>query len=115
MSMPARVALAAARSWAFEPTAVRCRDAADVADGPGLEGDGAARFAAFAAAWSGESLAPVGQPVVAPASTLGAGAVAAAVLLAAVRGAPSDMQGRLREFVGRGMLSAGDLAGSPRD
>ena len=99
-------AVAAARNWVVEPTAARCQAAATAAEGPGLDRDGGGRFAAFAAAWSGQSLAPEGQPVVAPAPALGAAAVCAAVMLAAAAGSPGGMDVRLRDFIGRGMLSA---------
>jgi hypothetical protein len=106
LSQPARVALTAARSWAIEPEPVRCRDAATAAEQPGLDREVAARFAAFGAAWSGASLAPEGHPAVVPAPTLGARAVAAAVMLAASDARPGEMGARLRDFIGRGMLSA---------
>jgi len=102
----AHVAVSTARAWASMPDAARCTDAARAADVATLDTESAARFAAFAAAWSGESLAPEGQPVVAPAPALGARAVAAAVRLAAALGDPAGMRARLDDFIGRGMLRA---------
>jgi hypothetical protein len=104
--MAAAAAVAAARAWVRDPDATRSQDAARAASRAEHDGEDAARFAAFAAAWSGESLAPAGQPVVAPAPALGAQAVAAAVTLAASRGHPADRRARLDDFIGRGMLRA---------
>jgi hypothetical protein len=104
-SQAARGALAAARAWARAPGDGGDREAAAAAEAC-AEGEGAARFAAFGAAWSGVSLAPEGQPVVAPAASLGAAAVAAAVLLAAADGPPAGRRQRLDDFVGRGVLAA---------
>jgi hypothetical protein len=106
LSAAARLALAAACAWAREPTPSRCEDAARAAGQPELDREGAARFAAYAAAWSGDSLTSPGQPAVAPSPALGAAAVGAAVTLAAVGGEAAPMRERLRDFIGRGMLSA---------
>jgi hypothetical protein len=102
----ARAAVAAARAWAREPDAARCQAAAQAADRVDHDAENAARLAALAAAWSGESLAPAGQPVVTPAPALGAQAVAAAVTLAASCGHPDTWPTRLDDFIGRGMLGA---------
>jgi len=106
-STAAEGAVAAARAWAREPGEGHRQGAAAAADAVVGEQEGGARFAAFAAAWSGESLAPAGQPVVAPAKGLGAAAVAAAVLLAATAGPAGAMRERLDDFIGRGVLCAG--------
>jgi hypothetical protein len=111
VSTAARVAVAAGSDWARAPDDVRCEVAAAAAGAAGAEREGAARFAAFAAAWSGASLAPAGQPPVAPAAALGAAAVAAAVLLAATQGPADTTRDRLADFIGRGVLHAGRDAG----
>ncbi len=56
-------------------------------------------WVAVAAFWSGDSMAPLGQPAVPPAPHLAGTAVAGAVALAAVRGNPSRQTARLERFL----------------
>ena len=56
-------------------------------------------WVAVAAFWSGDSMAPLGQPVVPPAAHLPGTAVAGAVALAAVRGDPTRQAARLTRFL----------------
>lgn len=56
-------------------------------------------WVAVAAFWSGESMAPVGQPAVPPGPHLTGTAVAGAVALAAVRDDASRQPARLRRFL----------------
>ena len=104
-SPAAEAALRAALRWAETPDAAACSAAALAAEQPGLQDDGAARFAALAAAWSGESLAPEDQPRVPPPVAIGAAAAAAAVLMAAAN-AGSAAHGRQRDFISQGILAA---------
>ena len=66
-------------------------------------------WTAVAAFWSGDSMSPEGQPVVAPAPHLAGGAVAGAVALASVRGDPSRQPARLKRFLesGRNIAAGG--------
>jgi hypothetical protein len=102
----AQTALAAARRWAATQDAQHCRDAADAAEAEGMKNEGAARFAALAAAWSGESLAPEGLPPAAPSPGLGASAVAASLMIAAQTGEPAGIGERYRECLTRGIVIA---------
>lgn len=63
-------------------------------------------WAAVAAFWSGDSMAPLGQPKVPPPPHLTGTAVAGAVLLASVRMRPERQPERLRAF----LVSARDIA-----
>jgi hypothetical protein len=56
----------------------------------------------IAAFWSGDSIAPPGQPPIAPLPHQAGSAVAAAVSLAAVRGDGKQYPERLRRFLGSG-------------
>lgn len=56
-------------------------------------------WTAVAAFWSGDSMAPEGQPAVPPAPHLTGTAVAGAVALAAVRGDPTRQSARLKRFL----------------
>lgn len=56
-------------------------------------------WAAVAAFWSGDSMSPLGQPLVPPAPHLAGTAVAGSVALAAVRGDPSRQKARLMRFL----------------
>jgi hypothetical protein len=66
-------------------------------------------WAAVAAFWSGDSMAPEGLPAVPPAPHLTGTAVAGAVALAAVRGDVTRQQARLRRFLesGRNIAAGG--------
>ncbi len=67
-------------------------------------------WAAVAAFWSGDSMAPPGQPAVPPAPHLAGRAVAGAVALASVRTQPERATPRLRNFLASGREIA---AGGP--
>ncbi|MGE0384758.1 MAG: hypothetical protein AB7Q97_08520 [Gammaproteobacteria bacterium] len=97
--------IAAAEAWAMQPSARNSRGAEKVA----LEGrpkDCGAQFAAMAAFWSGESLAPEGLPPVPPAPGLTGTAVATAVTMAAVSGDPMAIPDRYRTYLAKGILIA---------
>ena len=66
-------------------------------------------WTAVAAFWSGDSMAPEGQPAVPPAPHLAGAAVAGAVALAAIRGDVTRQQARLRRFLesGRNIAAGG--------
>ncbi len=66
-------------------------------------------WAAVAAFWSGDSLAPEDQPPVPPAPHLAGTAVAGAVILASVRGDVARQEARLRRFLesGRNIAAGG--------
>jgi hypothetical protein len=66
-------------------------------------------WAAVAAFWSGDSMAPEGQAAVPPAPHLCATAVAGAIVLAAVRGDPIRQPARLKRFLesGRNIATGG--------
>ncbi len=66
-------------------------------------------WAAVAAFWSGDSMAPEGQAAVPPAAHLCGTAVAGAVVLAAVRGDPLRQPARLKRFLesGRNIAAGG--------
>jgi hypothetical protein len=59
-------------------------------------------WAAVAAFWSGDSMAPAGQKAVPPAPHLCGTAVAGAVMLAAARGDPLWQSARVKRFLGSG-------------
>ena len=63
-------------------------------------------WVAVAAFWSGDSMAPLGQPKLPPAPHLTGTAVTGAVILASVRGQPERQPARLRRFLD----SAHDIA-----
>ncbi len=66
-------------------------------------------WAAVAAFWSGDSMAPEGQAAVPPAAHLCGTAVAGSVVLAAVRGDPLRQPARLKRFLesGRNIAAGG--------
>ncbi len=97
-------ALAAAETWAREPSTENSRAAGAAA--VESANDRGARLAALAAFWSGASLVPADlSPVPPPAGLTGAG-VAGAVTLAATSGDPASIPQRYREFLARGILIA---------
>lgn len=98
-------ALAAAEAWARAPGAASCNAASAAAADP-IPDDRGARFAALAASWSGESLAPEGLPRVPPPHALTGQGVAAAVMIAATSGAPDRIEDAYRNFIARGILIA---------
>jgi hypothetical protein len=99
-------ALAAAEAWVRKPSDDALRRAAmDVAQKTGFRSPEA--WAAVGAFWSGGSMAPEGQPDVAPPDHLTGVAVSGAVVLAAVRQRPEKAQERLARF----LTAARDIAG----
>lgn len=101
---PDRAALEAAEAWVRKPSDENRRAAFAAAE--------QARFgtpeawAAVAAFWSGDSMAPLGQPAVPPAPHLAGLALAGAITLASVRTDPSLQAARLARF----LASARDIA-----
>lgn len=95
-----RAALEAAEAWVRKPTDEGRRAAFAAAE--------QARFgtpeawAGVAAFWSGDSMAPLGQPQVPPAPHLAGLAITGAVTLAAVRTDPSRQAARLARFLASG-------------
>ena len=74
-------------------------------------------WAAVAAFWSGDSMAPEGQAAVPPAAHLCGTAVAGSVVLAAVRGDPIRQPARLKRFLesGRNIAAGGPGRLAPED
>jgi hypothetical protein len=87
----------AAEQWVRDQDDLSRRRAMDLAQAAGP--DAPEYWVAVAAFWSGESLAPLGQPVVPPAPRLTGTAVAGAIGLAAVRGDPTRRNARLDRFL----------------
>lgn len=102
-----RAALAAAELWVRAQTDAARRAAMAQAQATGFSSPEA--WAAVAAFWSGESMAPEGQPAVPPAPHLTGTAVAGSVALSAVRGQVSRRPARLRRFLesGRNIAAGG--------
>ena len=102
-----RAALDAAEAWVRKPSDENRRAAFAAAE--------QARFgtpeawAGVAAFWSGDSMAPVGQPAVPPAPHLAGLAITGAVTLASVRTDPARQPARLARFIasGRDIASGG--------
>lgn len=94
---PQRAAWELARQWVRQPSDPLCRAAMDQAQLAGLDSPEA--WTAVAAFWSGDSLAPVGQPKVPPAPHLPGTAAASAVQLAAVRHGAARQEARLEAFL----------------
>lgn len=94
-------ALEATERWISQPTddhgyqAMQRAEAADFATPVGM--------AALAAFFSGTSVAPPGQPEVAPEPWMTAKMIAGAVLVASLAGAPETMNDRLRLAVTQGL------------
>jgi hypothetical protein len=97
-------ALEAAELWVRKPTDENRRAAFAVAQESGFRT--AEAWACVAAFWSGDSMAPLGQPVVPPAPNLTGMAVAGSVALASVRGRPALQITRMKAFLD----SARDIA-----
>jgi hypothetical protein len=102
-----RAALAAAELWVRAQTDAARRAAMAQAQATGFSSPEA--WAAVASFWSGESMAPEGQPAVPPAPHLTGTAVAGSVALSAVRGQVSRRPARLRRFLesGRNIAAGG--------
>lgn len=103
LSDKARAALACAEAWCHEPNEKHCRAAEQAAE---ASDDVAARFAASAAFWSGESIAPADLPVVPPPAGATGMGVHAALLLAATSAPPAEIPDRFRKFLSHGILIA---------
>lgn len=97
-------ALGAAESWVRKPEEANRRQAMAKAEAAGFRTPES--WAAIGAFWSGGSMAPEGQPVVAPGDHLTGLAIAGAVALAAVRRHPERAEATLRAF----LSSAFDIA-----
>ena len=102
-----RHAREAAEHWVRQQSDALRRGAMQQAEAGGFATPEA--WAAVAAFWSGDSMAPEGQPAVAPAPHLPGTAVAGAVVLAAVRGDPARQPARLKRFLesGRNIAAGG--------
>jgi hypothetical protein len=98
-------ALGAAEAWVNDPVEVNCRRAEAAATAVSADKSGA-EFAALAAFWCGDNMAPEGLPPVAPPPQLIGIAVSSAVTLAATCGAPEKIPERYRAFLSRGILIA---------
>ncbi len=90
-----------AETWVRKPTDENRRTAMSAAEEAGF--DSPASWAAAAAFWSGDSLAPADLPPVAPSDELTGTAVAAAGMLAAYSGDPLTAPDRFREFLDKGL------------
>ncbi len=100
-----RLALEQAEAWVFKPTDETRRQA--FAHAQAAEFGTPEAWAAVAAFWSGDSMAPAGQAPVPPAPNLAGTAVAGSVALAAVRTRPERRGERLERF----LASAAEIAG----
>ena len=102
-----RQARETAEHWVRQQTEPLRRTAMQQAEAGGFATPEA--WAAVAAFWSGDSMAPEGQPAVPPAPHLPGTAVAGAVALAAVRGDPVRQPARLKRFLesGRNIAAGG--------
>ncbi|HUZ63087.1 MAG TPA: hypothetical protein VMU82_05180 [Acetobacteraceae bacterium] len=94
----------AAEMWVRKQTDALRRQAMEQAQVAGFATPEA--WAAVGAFWSGDSMSPLGQPVVPPAPHLAGTAVAGAIALAAVRARPERQKARLVRF----LESARDIA-----
>lgn len=103
---PVSAALAAVRQWIDQPTDEHRRSAKDAGE---VVISTAAGCVAMAAFFSGESLAPAGAPVVAPADHFTAQAAAGAIMLAAVASNPAQAPGTLQAYLQRGMAALDQL------
>jgi len=92
-----REACALAEAWVRKPGDAMRRDAMARAQAAGCKTPEA--WAAVAAFWSGDSMAPADQPKVPPAAHLAGTAVAGAVILASVRPNAAKQAERLRRFL----------------
>lgn len=101
----------AAEAWVFQPVDARRRAAMSLAEELGF--DVPASWAAVAAFWSGDSLAPAEQPKVAPEPHLYCHAVGGGVLLAASRGPADRIAARQRGLLGLGVDIANGGTGRP--
>ena len=103
-----QAALTAAEAWVRRPDDANRRASMAAANRTGFRSPEA--WAAVGAFWSGGSMAPADQPDVPPADNLTGVAIAGAVLLAAMRGAPAKAPVRFVKF----LASAREIAaGNP--
>ncbi len=104
---PDLAALEAAESWVRKPTDDSRRAAFAAAEQARFGSPEA--WAGVAAFWSGDSMAPLGQPAVPPAPHLAGLAITGAVTLASVRIDPKRQPKRLVRFIasGRDVASGG--------
>ena len=93
-------ALEAAELWVRRPTDENRRAAFALAQTAGFRSPEA--WAAVAAFWSGDSMAPLGQPVVPPGPHLTGAAVAGSVILGSVPITPALQPQRLGRFLASG-------------
>lgn len=97
----AQAALRAAEAWVYKPTEENRRA---VMEKGGAADDGSpATWAAFAAGWSGGSLAPADMEVVPPPEDLTGKAVKSAITLAVYGTEPERAEEKFRLFVAQGM------------
>jgi hypothetical protein len=101
----------AAEAWVFEPDDATRRTAMALAEELGMEG--APAWAAVAAFWAGDSLAPADQPAVPPPDYLWCHAVNGAVLLAAAAGPADQIAARQRALLEQGVDIAAGGTGRP--
>jgi hypothetical protein len=99
-----RAACTLAETWVRRASDETRRAAMAKAEAAGFRSPEA--WVAVAAFWSGDSMAPLGQPKLPPARHLTGTAVAGAIILASVRGQPARQAARLRRFLD----SARDIA-----
>jgi hypothetical protein len=86
----------AAELWVRRQDDATRRQAMDLARQAGFAAPES--WAAVAAFWSGDSMSPLGQPLVPPAPHLAGTAVSGAIALASVRDDPKRRHGRLERF-----------------
>jgi hypothetical protein len=112
---PDRLAREAAELWVRQQSDATRRAAMEFAEA--VEFATPEAWTAVAAFWSGESLAPEGQPAVPPAPHLTGTAVAGSVAMAAVRGDVMRRTARLRRFLesGRNIAAGGPGRLGPED
>lgn len=92
-----RAAIEAAEAWVRSQTDELRREAFAHAEAAGFSSPEA--WAAVGAFWSGDSMAPVGQPAVPPPAHVAGAAVAGSVALASVRRLPEKRHDRLRSYL----------------
>jgi hypothetical protein len=108
------VALEAAEAWVRRPDEPSRRAAHAAAGRAGFSS--AEAWAAMGAFWSGGSMAPEGQPVVAPGEDLTGRAVGGSILIAAARREPQRGEERLRRFLGAARdIAAGGAGRIPEE
>jgi hypothetical protein len=110
-----RMARELAENWVRQQTDKIRREAMGKAEAADFASPEA--WAAVAAFWSGDSMAPEGQAAVPPPPHLCGTAVAGAVVLAAVRGDPLRQPARLKRFLesGRNIAAGGPGRLLPED